>query len=169
MSADINIVVFNYNFLKELQRERDLLASDIKFKFKGFKQPNTYTSLYRNLDSITTTHPAATLPAKARKCMYGDYSEIEELLITNNNFPFYNEFHVYNITGTIRIVEKVRLNDLNDNFYTEEIKRYKTLLTRVFTQYIKDWNAYKKDMDECYVQSCYVDDYYNCNDDDLNI
>lgn len=164
MTADINLLVFNHDFIKGLQRERNILASDIKLKFKGFNTPKTYTSLYRDLGSMVKYHPQMSLSSDARKCLSGDCSEIEEILITNNNFPFYNEFHVYNITGTIRIVDKVRLNELNNDFYTEEIQRYKKMLIKVFSNYRLDWAAYKAKVDECYVQSCYVDDYYNCGD-----
>jgi hypothetical protein len=162
MTADINLLVFNHDFIKGLQRERNILASDIKLKFKGFDTPKTYTSLYRDLGSMVKYHPQMSLSSEARKCLSGDCSEIEEILITNKNFPFYNEFHVYNITGTIRIVDKVRLNELNNDFYTAEIQRYKKMLIKVFSNYRLKWAAYKAKVDECYVQSCYVDDYYNC-------
>jgi hypothetical protein len=164
MTADINLIVFNYNFLKSLHRERNILSSDIKLKFKGFDTPKTYTSLYHDLGSMIKYHPQMSLSATARKCLSGDSSEIEELLITNNNFPFYNEFHVYNITGTIRIVEKVRLNELNNDFYTSEIQRYKKMIEKIFSNYLIVRAEYKARIDECYVQSCYVDNYYNCGD-----
>ena len=165
MSVDINLIEFNQSFLKKLQSDRNVSVSDIKLKFKGFLKPSTYTKLYRVLDSITNTHPDIKLSSQQKKCLYGDISQIEEVVITNKNFPFFNEFHVYNITGTIRIVDKVRFNGLNKNFYIDEIQRYKKLLISVFTKYISSWTEYKKRMDEYYVVGCYVDKYYNGPDD----
>ena len=162
MSVDINLILYNHNFIKNLEQTRNIQTRDIKLKFVGFKKPNTYTSLYRELSSMSSRHPDIRLSDAKRKCLFGDCSEIEEILVTNKNFPFYNEFHLYNISGTIRVVDKVRLNELNNNFYIKEIQRYKKMLIQVFTDYKKGWTDYKTGIDECYVQSCYVDPYYDC-------
>jgi len=116
MAADINILVYNHDFLSDLQRDRNVIVSDIKLKFKSIDRPMTYSNRYRTLNSMFDIHPNMSLTSRARLCMSGDFSEVEELLITNNNFTFYNEFRIYNISGDIRIVEKVRLNQLNNDF-----------------------------------------------------
>ena len=170
---DARILEFNYKFLQDLERRRKLTTSQIRLISitRGDPKINqgigkTYTNQYSTLNSIKSSNPVLDLSKIEKSCQFGDYSIIENIYITNDVLPFPNSFHIYNITGVIRVVEDVQLNEYNDSFYLSEIKRFKSTLIQIFSDYIKSWNLFKKFIDECYVEYCYVDPNYDCGPDE---
>jgi hypothetical protein len=173
---DARILEFNYKFLQSLENRRKLTTSQIRLISitRGDPKINrgigkTYTNQYSTLNSIESSNPVLGLSKSEKSCQFGDYSVIENVYIKNNVLPFPNSFHIYNISGVISVVENVQLNEYNDSFYLSEIKRFKSTLVQIFTDYIKSWNIFKKFIDECYVEYCYVDPDYDCGDDESNI
>jgi len=165
MSADINIVKFNQDFLLSLKRKQNFSSKNIKLKFTRYIKGEKYTETIASVEGMSSRYPDVLLSKNARKCMYGDLSLIAEVLITNNNLPFFNEFKLSDIDGTIRISDRVRYNGLNKSFYSEEIERFKKQLISIFKKYISDLKATVDLMNECYVNACYVDKHYNCKND----
>lgn len=171
---DARILEFNYLFLKSLELKRNLISSQIRLIAikdgpadinKGIG--GTYTKQYTDLNSLVSSNTILSLSTGEKECQYGDSTIIENVYISNQNLPFPNSFHLYNISsGSIRIVDDVQLNKYNDEFYLSEIERFKTLLIEIFTGYRLAWIEFKKYIDECYVKSCYVDPNYDCGDFD---
>ena len=162
MSADINIVKFNQDFLLSLKRKQNFSSKNIKLKFTRYIKGEKYTETIASVEGISSRYPDVLLSKKARECMYGDLSSITEVLITNNNLPFFNEFKLSDIDGTLRISDRVRYNGLNKSFYSEEIERFKKQLISIFKKYIINLKATVDLMNACYVNACYVDNNYNC-------
>ena len=165
---DAKLLDFNYDFLKEIESKLRMISTDIKMIAINRLNPGQYTVRYADVPSIKSQNNSIfQVNGDPKDCQVGDCVQIENVLITNQNFSFPNQFHIRNITGTMQIVEKVRFDRVRDKFYIEEIQRFKQLLISVFTNYIRDFNELKAIIDACYVDACYVDKYYNCPDIDI--
>lgn len=165
---DAKLLDFNYKFLNNLESQRRLTPSNIKMIAFNRLTPGQYTVRYSATSDIKTINSTIfdTL-GDPKKCQVGDRVQIENLLLTNQNLPFPNQFSIYNVTGEIRIIDKVRFDLIKNQFYLDEIERFKKLLQSIFSDYVTNFNAYKAELDACYVDPCYVDPYYNCPDIDI--
>ena len=169
---DLRILQFNYKFLLDLESKRKVKCSSIRLKSEKRVNPfqdggvgGVYSKSFKTTASLLKSYPSICCGLEG--CEYGDVNLIENIYVENLTLPFPNRFKIYNISGSISIVDDFQLNGYNDEFYKSEIARFKQLMLEVFKDYYVSYLMFKKHIDDCYVDACYVDKNYNCGPEEL--
>tara|TARA_Y100000385_G_scaffold282453_1_gene336915 strand:+ start:1227 stop:2345 length:1119 start_codon:yes stop_codon:yes gene_type:complete len=169
---DLRILQFNYKFLLDLESKRKVKCSSIRLKSEKRINPfedrgvgGVYSKSFKTTSSLLKSYPSICCGLEG--CEYGDVNLIENIYVENLTLPFPNRFKIYNISGSISIVDDFQLNGYNDEFYKSEIARFKQLMLEVFKDYYVSYLMFKKHIDDCYVDACYVDKNYNCGPEEL--
>ena len=154
------LLKISYDFLNLLER-RGLATSSIRIKFLP-KDPSLRFSVYRNsadfADFKNTYGPI--IFNRKYLCSSGEFPVIENLVLTNKNLNFDNQFFWYNITNQRKLLKKIKYDEQRKDIYEREIQRYIDFMYKAFDEYTKNVNKAIAERMNKYVDPCYVDAGY---------
>jgi hypothetical protein len=93
-------------------------------------------------------------------CSAGTFPVLDNVVVTNTNFPFKNEYSWTNITNSRNLVKSIESNNQFFAQYQIDTERYVELMLELFDGYIANVNSAINARLSAYVDPCYVDDGY---------
>jgi hypothetical protein len=149
-----------YDFLNLMER-RGLATSNIRIKFLP-REKSLGFSVYKNSENFIGFKESYGPIIFDRRflCSSGDFPVIENIILTNKNLNFENQYFWYNITDQRKLTKKIRYDEQRKDIYEREIKRYLDLMYKEFDIYTKNVNNAIKERLNKYVDPCYVDAGY---------
>ncbi len=139
---------------------RGLTVRNIKLKFLA--RNSTLAGGEFRFFSNSTDLYSMTLPILSSNylCSAGAFPVLDNLVASNNNLPFKNEYSWSNITDRRLLVKSIESNNAFFASYQTETERYVELMTSLFDEYTANINSAISTRLNSYVDPCYVDDGY---------
>ncbi len=157
-----------YDFLNLLER-KGLTSTSIRVKFLSRDSKlrgNRYKS-YKDLKTFADDN-REILFSRRFLCSAGEFPVIENVVLTNQNLNFKNNFRWYNITQSRKLIKEVQYDSNRKDIYEREVQRYLDLMNQSIDEYIKNLSSSIKIRLDSYVDPCYVDAGYVSPNSDPN-
>ncbi len=154
------LLKISYDFLNLLEK-RGLGTSGIRIKLLPRESSLPFSTFKSSANFAEFTKEYGSIIFDRRfLCSAGDFPVIENIILTNKNLTFENQFLWYNITDQRKLIRKIRYDEQRKDIYEREIQRYLDLMYKDFDTYTANVNAAIKERLNKYVDPCYVDAGY---------